>query len=169
MAPPAFEIRDYTPDHYAACRDLWAQLTQHHRDIYSASSIGGDDPGADFDNYLELATRTATWVALSAGAVIGMAGLLIDGDEAEIEPVVVASTHRRQGIGTQLVQHAIAVAAARGMTSVSAKPVARNANALRFFRAAGLSVIGHVELFVRINSDYEGNEPTEAFGLKWSH
>jgi hypothetical protein len=43
-------IRDYVESDYGACRSLWAELTEYHRVIYGDPSIGGDDPGAGFDD-----------------------------------------------------------------------------------------------------------------------
>lgn len=145
---PALEIREYTPADYAACRALWVELTQHHRDIYDEQSIGGDDPGSDFDEYLAMEKRAISWVATVDETVVGLTGLLIEGSEAEVEPVVVTKSHRAQGVGARLVQHAIDDSRTRGMASVSVRPVARNSDALQFFHAAGFRTLGHVELFM---------------------
>ena len=48
------EIRPYGPSDLEACRDLYTQLVEHHREIYDDPSIGGDDPGAGFDDDLAL-------------------------------------------------------------------------------------------------------------------
>ena len=42
---PGVDVRGYAPADYAACRMLWAELTEHHRRIYEDPAIGGDDPG----------------------------------------------------------------------------------------------------------------------------
>jgi hypothetical protein len=41
-------IREYRPEDLHACRDLYAQLVEHHREIYDDPTIGGEDPGAGF-------------------------------------------------------------------------------------------------------------------------
>ncbi len=145
---PVFEIREYTPDDYGASRELWVELTQHHRDIYDAPAIGGDDPGSDFDEYLEMGNRAVSWVATIGGEVIGLTGLLTDGSEAEIEPVVVAVGHRGQGVGARLLQTAIDECRSRRLSSVSVRPVARNSEALQFFHSEGFRLLGQVELFM---------------------
>ncbi|MEE9223344.1 MAG: hypothetical protein V3U51_01160 [Thermoplasmata archaeon] len=45
-------IRQYQQSDLESCRSLWVDLTQRHRDIYESSTIGGDDPGENFDKHL---------------------------------------------------------------------------------------------------------------------
>ena len=140
-------MRPYEPSDLEACRELWRVLTQHHRDIYGNQKIGGEDPGTHFDEYLQHPHYVASWVAVRGGEVVGLTGLLIDGDEAEVEPVVVAEAARGVGIGRQLVDYVIEQARERGLSSIKIRPVARNAEAMRHFHAAGFQVLGHLELF----------------------
>jgi hypothetical protein len=74
-APSAVIVRDYGEGDYGACRSLWAELTEYHRSIYGDPSIGGDDPGAGFDDYLAESQRTGSWVAESHDRIIGLTGL----------------------------------------------------------------------------------------------
>ena len=108
-------IRPYRASDLEACRELWVELTEQHREIYDAPEIGGEDPGAGFDKQLALAGPDQLWVADEAGHVVGLAGLQ-PGDEGglEIEPVVVAGTHRGRGIGSRLVATTLENAAAAG-------------------------------------------------------
>lgn len=140
-------IRDYQPADYDACRALWKELTDRHRVIYDDPTIGGDDPGKEFDSYLANPKRRASWVVEDQGRVVALAGLLVDGSEAEIEPVVVSERHRSGGIGTMLVKHAIEQARRPDAAHVSVKPVARNREAISFFVKLGFDLLGRVELF----------------------
>jgi hypothetical protein len=79
---PDVVVRRYADGDYAAGRSLWAELTEYHRGIYGDPSIGGDDPGAGFDDYLAEPGRVGSWVAESGGLVVGLTGLL-DGARAE--------------------------------------------------------------------------------------
>jgi len=63
VSTPDVVVRDYTSADYSACRMLWVELTEHHRRIYEDPSIGGDDPGGAFDDYLAVPERVASWVA----------------------------------------------------------------------------------------------------------
>ena len=140
-------IRVYSDQDYRACRALWVELTERHREIYGDPTIGGDDPGRGFDAYLANPQRRITWVAEADGNVVGMAGLILHGDEGEVEPVVVASSYRSQGIGRQLVDCAVAHAREIGVRFLSVRPVARNLEAFSFFVEAGFNTVGHIDLF----------------------
>lgn len=88
--------------------------------------------------------------------VVGFVGLVVEGEDAEIEPLVVARGKRGKGIGRQLVRQAAAAAArAKGVKFLTVRPVARNKEALAFFRAQGLANVGRIELF------------TDLAGRKW--
>ena len=67
------EIREYRAGDLAACRELYAQLVEHHREIYDDESIGGDDPGSGFDDYLALPERVVSWVAVEGGRIARLA------------------------------------------------------------------------------------------------
>jgi GNAT superfamily N-acetyltransferase len=117
--------------------------------IYGDPTIGGDDPGRSFDTYLATPERTATWVAVIDGAVVGLTGLFDHGDSGEIEPVVVTEAQRGRGIGRVLIDHVIGEARARGYTYLAIRPVARNRAAIATFHAAGFRTLGgHVDLTI---------------------
>jgi GNAT superfamily N-acetyltransferase len=144
---PEVSVRDYHGGDYDACRALWAQLTEYHRRIYGDSSIGGDDPGSGFDDYLAEPRRIGSWVAESNGSVIGLTGLFDRATSGEVEPVVVAETARDQGIGRMLIDRVVDEARARGFEYLAIRPVARNVAAVRRFHAAGFRTLGgHIDL-----------------------
>jgi GNAT superfamily N-acetyltransferase len=146
-ATPEVIVRDYAEGDYGACRSLWTELTEYHRSIYGDPSIGGDDPGAGFDDYLAEPKRMASWVARSHGGVIGLTGLFDRGRSGEVEPVVVAEAARNQGIGRMLISRVVEEARARGYEYLAIRPVARNVAAVRRFHAAGFRALGgHVDL-----------------------
>jgi len=147
------EIRDYGPADLDACRGLYAQLVEQHREIYADATIGGDDPGAGFDDYLARPDRVATWVAVDGDSIVGLSGLLWEGGESTIEPVVVDRHCRRRGIGRRLVETAIEESRRRGATDVNIEPVARNAAAIQAFHALGFRTLGHLQLFMSLDRD----------------
>lgn len=140
-------IRDYQLRDYGVCRALWKELTEHHREIYDDPNIGGGDPEQGFEVYLANPKRRASWVAEIQGQIVALAGLLVDGEEGEIEPVVVSSHYRSRGIGTMLVRHAVEQARRMRVRYVSVRPVARNKEAISFFVKLGFDLLGHVQLF----------------------
>jgi GNAT superfamily N-acetyltransferase len=142
------DVRCYESSDLDRCRALWAELTQRHREIYDDPSIGGAQPGLEFDGHLARVGAERVWVAVLDGDVVGFASLIHNGDEAEIEPVVVASTHRGQRIGQALVSRVIEEAKKLGVLCLGVKPVARNRDAISFFYEAGFRTLGHVHLFM---------------------
>jgi putative acetyltransferase len=144
------EIRPYEPQDLAACRVLWEKLTEHHGEIYDDPSMADGDVGLGFDKHLARIGAERIWVAESAGRVCGLAGLVVQEAEAEVEPVVVLPEHRKQGIGRALLARAIEEAGKLNVPLLSARPVIRNADAISFFRTAGFTKVGHVQLFMEL-------------------
>jgi GNAT superfamily N-acetyltransferase len=130
-------IRPYEPRDLEVCRGLWRELTQRHRDIYDDQKIGGDDPGTHFDTYLSRADLGGAWVAERERAVVGLTGLLVDGDEAQVEPVVVTAALRSQGIGRRLIDRMIEEA----------------------FHEAGFRTLGHLDMFMHLGDDDRSFKP----------
>jgi len=158
-------IRRYTPPDLESCRALWAELTERHRRIYGDPTIGGPDPGEHFDPHLAKVGEDNLWVALHDDKVIGLTGLMGEGDEAEVEPAIVSEPHRRRGIGRRLMETVIAEAKNRGVKILSVRPVARNIEAIRFFVDQGFSNVGHIELFIDLTNG-EWREGLKLFGLE---
>jgi GNAT superfamily N-acetyltransferase len=151
-----FETRDSV-----ACRTLWAELTGWHRELYDDPSIGGDEPGSGFDSYLEEFGDARLWVAELSGSVVGFTGLIVRGNQAEVEPVVVSPDARRRGIGRTLVAAAVEAARAESVGQIKVRPVARNAQAIQFFHELGFTSLGHVELLADFRRPAEYWRPGE--------
>ena len=138
-------VRSFEPRDADACRRLWEELTQWHRQIFDSPEIGGDDPGRGFDEHLAKIGPENLWVAELEGQIVGLAGL-IPGVESELEPVVVAEQHRHQGIGRLLATAVIAEARERGARTVQVRPVGRNVEAIHFFHEMGFDILFQLEL-----------------------
>jgi ribosomal protein S18 acetylase RimI-like enzyme len=144
----AVSVREYEERDRDACRELWAELTQHHRDIYDDQTLGGDDPRRWFDTYLEEQKPAHVWVAELDGRVVGFVGALMvhGGQRYELEPIVVAAETRSRGIGSALAQTLVDAARDAGLRGVEVRPAARNSAAIRFFHRQGFDVLGQLEL-----------------------
>jgi len=164
-------IRPYDSADLEQCRALWAELVQHHRDLYADPSVGGQSPGLYFDRHLARVGSDRIWVATCAGRVLGFAALILNGEEAEVEPIVVALGERGKGIGRTLLKHVVEEASRLGVRYLSVRPVARNVRAMSFFYHCGFRLLGRVELFMELPpSAHRTWKPgPDLFGLSFEH
>jgi GNAT superfamily N-acetyltransferase len=146
MSDLNLSLRPYDHRDHPACRALWVELTDHHRRIYDDPSIGGDDPGAAFDDYLANPARVESWVAEQDRLIVGLTGLFELDGHGEVEPVIVTGRLRRHGVGRLLLDHAIDEGRRRGYAYMTIQPVARNTTAITAFRAIGFHAVGHIQL-----------------------
>jgi GNAT superfamily N-acetyltransferase len=145
-------IRNYDSKDLQECRALWKQLTEWHREIYDDPTIGGEHPEHYFDSHLEAVGSGQLWVAEQSSRVVGLAGLIIRGDEAELEPLIVAKSHRGNGIGSGLVEKVIVEATARRIRLLTVKPVARNVKTIQLLHKHGFTTLGIIELFIDLSN-----------------
>jgi GNAT superfamily N-acetyltransferase len=140
-------IRPYGPMDHGAGRRLWVELAEQHRELYDDPGFGGADPGADFEEYLTRLDLSGVWVADDPqDGVVGLVGLIMNGRDGEVEPVVVTGSRRGEGIGRMLLQGVADEARNRGLARLTITPEARNVEALHCLHAAGYDVLSAVEL-----------------------
>ncbi|MBI1927236.1 GNAT family N-acetyltransferase [Candidatus Poribacteria bacterium] len=168
MTKLEIKIRKYRSSDFDACRSLWIELTCRHREIYGDPTIGGSDPGHFIEPSLSNENLHGPWVAEVSGNVVGLAGLIIQGEEAEVEPVVVSSQYHSQGIGKTLLDYVVDEARKLGVRFLSVRPVARNVEALTFFVEAGFDLVGYIDLFrdLSVNSQREWKSGITLHGKK---
>ena len=150
------KIRTYKPEDNEHCRSLWAEMVEQHRKIYDDPSIGGANPGAEFDNHLQQVGSERVWVVETENEVVGLASLIVDGEQAEVEPVVIDSVYRGRGIGKILLEHIAEEAKRLGVLCLYVKPVARNEEAISFFHDVGFRTLGHIQLFQWLGDSFPG-------------
>ena len=97
-----------------------------------------NDTGADIDNfaeaYLDGSERNAFWVAESDGEILGMIGVQeVRDDVAEMRRLRVDSGHRRRGVGTALLETALAFC--RDHSYVKRGPAIELFNTFGFFHS----------------------------------
>jgi len=83
-------IRKYQTSDLKQCRSLWRELTEWHREIYEDPTIGGVHPEEYFDKHLSKVGSDKLWVATVDSRVVGLTGLIIKENEAEVEPLIVS-------------------------------------------------------------------------------
>ena len=164
-------IRPYVSTDLEPCRALWADLTQRHRDIYEDPSIGGEAPGLYFDRHLARVGADHIWVAECEGKLLGLVGLRMEDQEAEVEPIVVDPGYQGRGIGRALLNATVLEAEKLGVRFLNVRPVARNAEAISFFYAAGFRLLGHVELCMELRPAPPGawKSGLELFGCSFDY
>ncbi|MBO4209738.1 GNAT family N-acetyltransferase [Micromonospora echinofusca] len=152
-------IRPYRPADHAAGRRLWGELTRQHRELYDEPGVVGGDRDATFDGYLTRLELSGVWVAEHHQAgVVGLAGLVLVGRSARVEPVVVTERHRGRGIGRSLLGHVAGQARRRGISRLTVAPEARNVSALRCLHAAGYDLLSAVELTLDLRAPATGRD-----------
>jgi len=165
--PTALTIRKYREDDKEQCRLLWRELTEWHREIYQDPRIGGEHPEDYFDKHLAKVGPDKLWVAVHNSQVVGLVGLIVEGNEAEIEPLIVSKACRGKGIGKQLIETTISEVRKIGVRILSIKPVARNTETIKFLYRQGFKNLGEIELFMSFH-DYEWKPGPEIFGCKFN-
>jgi GNAT superfamily N-acetyltransferase len=80
-----------------------------------------------------------------------MVGLILDGRGGQVEPLVVASARRREGIGRALLEQVADQARRRGLGQLSISPAARNLDAIRCLHAAGYDALARVTLAIDLH------------------
>ncbi len=141
-------IRNYRDTDREQCRSLWRELVEWHREIYQDSKIGGEHPEDYFDQHLSVVGSNRLWVASYDSKIVGLIGLIVKGNDAEIEPLIVSKDYRHKKIGKQLVEKAISEAHQIGVKYLDVAPVARNLDAISFFHKMGFVNMGKVEMFM---------------------
>jgi len=81
-------------------------------------------------------------VAEDAGAIVGYAGLLAAGNQADVLTIAVATSRWREGIGSQLLESLLAEAGRRSCTAVFLEVRADNARAQRLYHRRGFADVG---------------------------
>lgn len=148
---------------------MWRQLTEWHRQIYQDPTIGGEHPEEYFDKHLAKVGPDNLWVAVLSSEIVGLVGLIVTENEAEIEHLIVNKAHRRRGIGKQLVATAIEEARKRGVRYVNIKPVARNRKAIEFMYGQGFKNLGCIELFMDFSDSSNWKPGPEIFGYRFDY
>ena len=149
-------IREYQSSDFEACCILEDELAKHHADIYNDPSISETDSREIFTEYLSRTDRCGTWVVEAEGTILGFTGLIDTVGEvgtAEIEPVVITSTARGAGIGTELIQYVKEEAKKKDFRFLTIRPVLRNNEAFKLYVNLGFNHIGSIELFQDLDTD----------------
>jgi GNAT superfamily N-acetyltransferase len=119
------------------------------RDRYSRFAISASPQlvakyvdGIDFVRDAVLGVHKTTVRLEEPGALIGVAHTAFEGDVAEFG-VSVLPAHRGQGLGSALLDRAVALARSRGMRRLWMQFLAHNVPIMRIARKVGMRVVPH--------------------------
>ena len=146
---------------------MWRELTEWHREVYQDPTIGEPHPEDYFDEHLAEVGPNRLWVAIHNSQVVGLVGLIVKDEEAEVEPLIVSQAYRYKGIGTQLIGKVVSEARSMGVRFLNVRPVARNVQAINFLYHQGFKNLGHIQLFLDF-SDYAWKSGPQLFGCKFN-
>jgi [ribosomal protein S18]-alanine N-acetyltransferase len=117
---------------------FWSELAQPSR-WYVAAVDGGPDAEADGgpDAEADGGPDAEADGGPGDGCLLGYAGLMVTGAEADVQTLAVAASAQGRGLGARLLDALLAEAAARGATSCLLEVRADNAAAIALYRRRG--------------------------------
>jgi GNAT superfamily N-acetyltransferase len=128
--------------------DLQAAVAMHERCSPRTLSLRYHGPVGDADRYLNhlLSPRFGQTLAVrsASGRIVGLGHLLWDGDETEVA-LLVEDAWQRRGIGGELLERLVALAAEAGCASVYAVTQASNTGMVAAMRGLGLPLDYQIE------------------------
>jgi GNAT superfamily N-acetyltransferase len=149
-------IRGYRPSDHNACRRLWAELIEHRNRLFGQPVDGETDAGAGFEEYLTQLNLSGMWVADHRDSgVCGFIGLMLEGRSGEVDPVVVTSSMRGQGIGRALLGKVADESRRRGLRRLAVSPPVRDVSALRALHTAGFATLASVTVSYDLSDSRE--------------
>jgi ribosomal protein S18 acetylase RimI-like enzyme len=137
-----FVIATYAdPDHRAAVVELWETVFG-----YEAAH---NQPSLSIDKKREV-DDGLFFVALDGAKVVGTIMAGYDGHRGWIYSVVVAPSHRRQGLGTLLVWRAERALTERGCMKINLQILEGNESVIAFYESLGFAVEKRINMGKRI-------------------
>jgi ribosomal protein S18 acetylase RimI-like enzyme len=106
-------------------------------------------PGLAIDKKLAVDDQLF-FVALADHTVVGTVMAGYDGHRGWIYSVAVASTHRRQGIGSRLVAHAERALIGKGCVKINLQILEGNESVTAFYKTSGYAVEKRISMGKRI-------------------
>lgn len=90
----------------------------------------------------ELKAENRTYLVAEEGGLVAFAGVMVLGDEAHLTNLLVAPTHRRQGIGGRLLTHLIEDSIGQGARHLTLEVRSKNTSARALYSRFGLAPVG---------------------------
>lgn len=142
-------IRTARPDEFAEVLELW-------RDAAAFATTTDDLDGL---RALHAGAPDALLIAGEGEAVVGTVIAGWDGWRGGIYRLVVARSHRRRGLGTQLVRAAVAALESRGARRIAAVVEGEDTQAMTFWRAMSTEQFEHDATQTRFTRTVRAGRP----------
>jgi ribosomal protein S18 acetylase RimI-like enzyme len=149
MAPITFAIRQAIPEDTAAIVEIWKEFMDFHavRDRHFTRSVQGHERFADFISGRIVHDASCVVVAEQAQKVVGYCLAVLShyppvflyDTYGMISDLAVSASHRRQGIGQALVEHALAWFAERKISRIELRVAITNEISMAFWRKMGFN------------------------------
>ncbi len=134
-------LEELKSDDCALCSDI------------EASCFGSESMSIDDLLQTSEDNNKAFYVAKCDGNVVGLCGILIAIDSADILTIAVSEEYRRSGIGRLLLDRALSTARERGVSSILLEVRASNASAIAFYENHGFERISIRKSYYREPSE----------------
>jgi len=108
-----------------------------------------NSPGVAIDKKIEIHDQLF-FVAVADATVVGTIMAGYDGHRGWLYSLAVAPSHRRQGIGSRLVSHAVSALTRKGCVKINLQILEGNENVTAFYATLGFSVEKRVSMGKRI-------------------
>jgi ribosomal protein S18 acetylase RimI-like enzyme len=125
-----------------------SQVVALWKDVFGYETAH-NNPNLAIDKKLEIGDQLF-FVAVADGTVVGTIMAGYDGHRGWLYSVAVAPSHRRQGIGSRLVSHAVSELTRKGCVKINLQIMEGNENVTAFYAALGFSVEKRVSMGKRI-------------------
>ncbi|QTD35701.1 GNAT family acetyltransferase [Pseudomonas fluorescens] len=149
-------IADYSNEHHRSCVvELWETVFGYET-AHNTPSLAIDKKLAAADGLF--------FVALSGNEVVGTVLAGYDGHRGWLYSVAVHPSHRRKGIGMNLVCHAEEALTARGCMKINLQIVSSNESVKAFYESLGYSTEPRISMGKKIESNIGVPEEKPYFG-----
>lgn len=116
---------------------------QHVQQIAELEKVCFHDPWSENSIASELNNRLSLWfVAVQGDQVIGYVGSQTVLGETDMMNIAVHPNYRKQGIGTELIEHLIGALASRGSHSLMLEVRISNEAAISVYKKLGFAEVG---------------------------
>ena len=136
-----YQLRTINASDVAQLWPLYRELARHHNEV--SAHFGGSFPGVPVEEQLRECAedlsggKAEVAVIEECGQLVAFCKVDVSGARGYLDELIVARSHRGQGLGSQLMDWADGVFRERGVRRVELRVVVGNEGARRFYERRG--------------------------------